>query len=395
MDGEVMRALYFQRALSVAAVMIGTGVPARAQLREGETAPVTAAQPAPTAPTPVQPASPPAAAATAPATATAPAADAKSSPTPVEAGENWAEGYTLPDAPALSLLNADASKIQEPGSLEELGADLVNGFTPQGGLQSGLALKVSGRAFGAGRSFIDYRASYLTRFLARLSLSFATVKDSSTPTTTVGSVGLRLVFWDGSDPLVDHQYLDWVTNAFKKCPTPIDSSGDAEHAACLNGLPKPKAPPWNADGLALAAATSTAFANGELKHGDWADTAIWLTGSLGVDASASFGLQISAAGEYRHADPTHKNIGAGAVRLRGGTSHLRGSLEVSYASDNPSDAKNRKGKLLLGLDFKITKSLWLNANWGGQYNFTGSPFAVFSLAALKYNFSDSAVVAGP
>lgn len=349
-------------------------------------APVDAPSPAVAAPT--APVSSPAAGASQPE-------PPKPAPTPVEVAETWAEGYTLPDAPALTLLNADSSKIQEPGSLEELGVDLLDGFTAQGGIQSGLALKVSGRAFGVGKDFVDYRRSDWIRFLARISLSLATVKDSATPTTTFGSVGLRLVFLDGSDALVDSGYLDWVRQAKVLCPTPLDADGDADHQTCLKALPKLAPPPWNADGVALASATSAAFANGELKQATWADTAVWLTGTKGINASPEFGLQLSAAGEFRHLDSAHKDVGAGALRIRGGSSFLRGALEASYASDSPTDPKNRKGKLLFGLDVKLTKGTWLNANLGGSYNFTGSPFSVFSIASLKYAFADSPSVPGP
>jgi hypothetical protein len=194
---------------------------------------------------------------------------------------------------------------------------------------------------------------------------------------------------------VDPAYKERVLNSKGQCPTPIDPDGAEAHKKCLDKLAELTAPRWNADGLALAGATSEAFSNGALSRGNWADTAVWLTGSYGIDVSARFGLQLSAALEFRHVDVSSTNIGGGGVRVRGGSASIRGSLESSYATDNPEDPNNRRGKLLVGLDVKLTKGTWLNTNIGGVYDFSGSPLGVFSLASLKYAFASDPAVSGP
>jgi hypothetical protein len=288
------------------------------------------------------------------------------------------------------ILNANSSKIQEPGTLEDLGADLLNAVTSQGTVQTGVALKVGGRAFGVGRDWVDYRSSYWTRFLARASVSLATAQDPTTPSTALGSLGLRLVLYDGTDPLVDPELLARVNNVEKACPTPSSAEEADAFKACVAKLKlQPLAPPpWNADGASIAAATSDAFSNGALGRGRWADTAVWLTGSAGI----STWLQLSAAAEYRHADIADKNIFAASGRVRGGSSTIRGSLEATYLTDNPADQYNRKGRLLVGLDIKMATGTWLNANIGGDCDFAGSPFSVFSLASLKYAFAAAPAV---
>jgi hypothetical protein len=47
--------------------------------------------------------------------------------------------------------------------------------------------------------------------------------------------------------------------------------------------------------------------------------------------------------------------------------------------------------VLVGADIKLTTGTWLNLNLGGAYNFTGSPFAVSSLASLKYSFANATI----
>jgi hypothetical protein len=197
-------------------------------------------------------------------------------PSPANSAQTQVEAYTLPDAPALTLINVNGSKIQEPGSVQQLGAALLSGFTPQGGLQTGLAIEVTGRAFGVGYDYSDYSESYMTRLLARLSLSLGTVKDSTTPTTTLGAIGLRIVFLDGTDPLIDPGYRQYVRDVAANCPPPLqtgdatkDAAALAAHQKCYSKIPPFPAPPWNADGLALAGATSDAFANGALGQGKW------------------------------------------------------------------------------------------------------------------------------
>jgi hypothetical protein len=159
----------------------------------------------------------------------------------------------------------------------------------------------------------------------------------------------------------------------------------------LKELGPPAPPAWNASGANIAAATSGAFAGGALTQGSWGDSAVWATGTLGL----SDWFQLSAAAEYRRAAMTSQNIGAGALRIRGGGNSIRGSLEGDYATANPDDVDNRKGRLLLGLDVKLTTGTWLNATIGGDYNFSGSPFGLLSLANLKYSFAGTPSIPGP
>jgi hypothetical protein len=329
----------------------------------------------------------------------------------------WAEGFTTPDAPALTLIGANASKIQEPGSAPQFGVALLNSVSPQGTLQSGLALELTGRAFGAGNDYAVYATNRWVRFLSRLSLSVATAQSTTVPTTMLGSVGLRIVFVDGTDSSANAWGTAWSAGemaaimAYRKttpgCELILPSGGlnpaaqqcaNAAVAAYVKANPVPQAP-WNAWGLSLAGATSAAFANGALSQASAADTAAWLTASipLGGDCvnSSDVCFQMSASAQYTYAAATSENIGAGAVRFRGGSNLLRGSIEADYATENPNDPDNRKGRVLVGLDIKLTTGTWLNASLGGDYNFTGSPIGLLSLASLKYAFASSPDIQGP
>jgi len=204
----------------------------------------------------------------------------------------------------------------------------------------------------------------------------------STP-TTLGSVGLRFVFFDGSDPLTDPNYVNRAADAATRCPTADQFSDPAGHQKCLENLPALTSPAWNANGLSLSMATSGAFANGSLRDRSWADSAVWLTGSIGFLDT----MQLSGALEYLRSSETSKNVVAGSARFKYGGNSLRGYVEATLASDDPHDVENRKGRLMIGLDVKVTKGTWLNASVGGDYDFSGSPFGVFSLASLKYAFA--------
>jgi hypothetical protein len=316
----------------------------------------------------------------------------------------------MPDAPALTLIGVNSSKIQEPASASQLGAALSNSVSSTGTLQSGVALEISLRAFGVGSEYISYSSNYWTRFASRLSLSLATAQSPTVTTTILGAAGLRIVFIDGTDPLAADWATHWTGNELRAaqaaCPALIAQGGgvNPDHKTCVTDAltayklkyPVPTAP-WNAAGLALAAASSVAFANGALSQGSAAETSGWLTGSIPIGSCAAAGnvcAQISAAAQYIYNAPTTQNISAGALRLRGGSNAIRGSLEADYATANPYDIDNRKGRLLLGVDIKLTTGTWLNVNVGGDYNFSGSPVGLLSLASLKYAFASSPDIPG-
>ncbi|HEX3870530.1 MAG TPA: hypothetical protein VHV77_08845 [Pirellulales bacterium] len=316
------------------------------------------------------------------------------SDSPVASAETWVESYTMPDAPALTLIGADTSKIQDAGPLLQFGAALLNTITPQGGIQSGVAIEATGKGlFNLGKDWTKYRSSYLERFFARMSISIGTTQETSGSTmmstgtpmeeTTLGSIGLRLVFIDGTDPLTDPAYSQHVLDAEAKCPLSQAIADPAAHAACLKTLPQLTAPAWNATTLIFAAATSGAFADGKLSQGQLYETASWLTFGLGVGANG----QISLVGEYMRSHFSSQNVGAMGARFKYGGNSIRGYIEASYATAKPDDVDNRRGSAMLGLDIKITDGTWLNASVGGDYDLSGSPFSVFSLASFKYAFA--------
>jgi hypothetical protein len=353
---------------------------------------------APAAPT-AAPAAPMAAAPGAPAAAPAvPAVAAPSPPIPAlsdergkqeERAKESADAYLVPDAPAFTILGITPATIDRPATITKLGSAIANIVTDKGTVRSGVALEVSLRGLGLldRRRYHDYATQFATRFLARTALSIASVSDSATamtPAQTRLALGLRLVIFDESDPLLAASYVAEVNQAIKDCAPLKENPG--EQAKCevkkYNEMEtKGAVIRWNYGGLAIGAAQSTAFQEARIKDGEADQFGAWLTGAFGV----STWLQQSLGAKYVRGFAADTHVATFAERTRVGTEHFRGSLEVSYAINSPKDSDVPKGQVSLGTELKISDAVWLVANVGGAINDASDVASLFAISNLKWN----------
>lgn len=119
-------------------------------------------------------------------------------------------GYVIPDAPALTILDATASKLERPGSARELGVSLANIVGKDGTIKAGLAVEITAAVFGLPDrwSYYQYRRDYWRRLLVRSGLSVGTAAGGGSDVMGAASdtrlgIGARIVLWDETDPLLD------------------------------------------------------------------------------------------------------------------------------------------------------------------------------------------------
>lgn len=293
--------------------------------------------------------------------------------------------YTVPDAPALIQIGSTAT-IDRPSSPSKFALALANLVTPSGALRSGVAVEASLRGLGLYEpaNWYQYRTQFWARFLTRAALSVATASDAATTSTPAAArfgVGLRLVFWDDTDPLLDTSYKQAVDAARASCPDAADL--DCRQRV-FNQYDKWKPIRWNAGGFAIAAAFSEVFAESKVKDGKAEAASAWAT--LAVGAGSIF--HISVSGLYRRHFIESRHAFGGSARIRLGGEDIRALIEGSYVNVGLPEAAGKRGRAGVGAEARLSSTTWFSATMGGDFEGNDSPLTVFVFSNLKYAFTD-------
>jgi len=113
-----------------------------------------------------------------------------------------------PESPAFTVLGMSPQNVTRPSSPKALAAALLNGMDQSGNFQTGFAIDTTPYLMirGVKVSLASYSEHYLTRLLARASLSLGTTRGAtSTDKSTRLASGLRATLFDLGDPLGDAQ----------------------------------------------------------------------------------------------------------------------------------------------------------------------------------------------
>jgi hypothetical protein len=120
-----------------------------------------------------------------------------------------------PESPAFTVLGMSPQNITRPSSPKALAAALLNGMDQSGNFQTGFAIDTTPylMILGVKVSLASYSQHYVTRLLARTSLSLGSTRGAtSTDKSTRLASGLRATLFDLGDPLGDAQ-LESCTEA--------------------------------------------------------------------------------------------------------------------------------------------------------------------------------------
>ncbi len=278
------------------------------------------------------------------------------------------KSFQAPALPAMALINADVSNVDRPGSVRDLGLAVANVVTPKGTVRAGVSIEVTPRLFGATRdlSAYQYRNMWFRRFLSRIGLSVATTSESPTdtaPATTRLAAGLRLVFWDEADPLLDPGSIKAQQQAEKDC----SKAPPLEQADCYakkgeTELGQTDELSWNLGGLSIAGAASWAFVEGETDDSEFDSGAAWVNLAIPIGSYS----QLLLSGRVRSQDGDNGDLG-GFARMRMGTEATRGYVEGGFLSADADGESSERYRLLVGAELKLAKSVWLTASLGGDF----------------------------
>ena len=277
------------------------------------------------------------------------------------------EGYVLPEPAALAAIDASATKFDEPSSPTDFALAAGSFFAADGTPKAGGVAEVSARALGLTRKVTAsrYADDAALRFLSRAALSAATAQEGKD--LRMG-LGLRLVFFDGADPLLEPAYKLAAEAARAKCEAIRQEQSDTaldRYAKCIEkayaaeavGLGKSR---WNAPGLSLSTALSFRSPDGSLRQSGAEAASAWVSYAhpLGEEGQGGVALAYS---EGIGAAP--REVGLTALgRLGLGRARLRAEpgLILTVTDDPPT----LRIPLVLGGELGFGEDTWVSTRFG-------------------------------
>jgi hypothetical protein len=309
--------------------------------------------------------------------------------------------YVLPEPPALVILDQRGATFDEPSAATDFAVSAGELLGEDGVLTPGGAMELSPRALGVFQAvtYERYQTSPAIRVLSRTFLSLATAESTAVDVPGVGlGVGLRSVLFRGSDPLLDPAYAAKVDAVEARCTAAGSESGDAGIAAwqaCLEEESKKLsstvvAPPWNAAGLVASSALSVGFPAGKLGKGQVDALGGWLSfaGPLGPLWQGG----VSAGWRQRHAPMGGRLECATMARGGGGRSRLKTEIGLQI----PFNEQETLGiPMLIGGEFQVDSSAWLNADFGVQLSPASGAVALLSGLRFQWGQTREATIGEP
>lgn len=308
-----------------------------------------------------------------------------------EAGTSTSDSstlYSVPDIPALSAINATSNKIDRPASATGLAASLANIIDTDGTVKSGVGIEVSPHAFGIDRtwSWFQYRHDWWRRVLSQSALSVGTIKASQTSMTsgadTTAAVGLRVVLWDQSDPLLRPSYRYAVKFARDHCPDEGNPQAVAEcRTKTFNSFDHWEDAPWNAGSLFAAFAETWDFADSTLGSHKLTTLSSWVAFGLPIGSWGQFTLGTVWDHGWYTAD--HLSV---ASRLRLGDKKVRAVFDETWFARR--DPNTPYARWAAGGEFQVLNGAWLTVSVGTDLGgMTSQNISV--LSSVKWGFSPS------
>jgi hypothetical protein len=330
--------------------------------------------------------------------------------------------YSVPEAPAFAFLGASPTQVSRPGSLRDLGADLVNAVGRDGSVQQGFALEVRPTPLFWAPSRKDAIAANPKYVLSRLHVSIGTQKTTSTANATMmtesptdAAFGLRWTIIDHGDPWSDVTARKSIGDAILLCaPDRPDPSLDAPSAGEAVGTPpdaarnQAAAEPgeakrdfsscvkkakeayedahWNAFRVEVGFAGGARLPDSKLDDDAfWLGESLWAVSSFGICDVAE--IAVSAKGSIRRdvdTGPSTKELALGArVFVGGNRFHLFGEAVGQLRKDSAGDAKD--GDWGAGVEIKVIDKTWLALGVG---NVLDDDEDVQLLANIRWVISD-------
>jgi hypothetical protein len=329
--------------------------------------------------------------------------------------------FAIPESPAAAVLDQSAD-ILRPTTPRETVTSILSNFDKDGKLKAGFSVAITPYTIFRTQpvSLREYNDEDLTRFLTNLQLS-AAAKAGTEASTTGGTatpsllgLGVNAVIFDHSDPRRDKAMLKrlgeiFSTSGFEQPDIEAIARGtltqlpavDAKRLEAYKEVTDAaRRARWNRAAMGFGYAVRFVSASGKVQDAKEDGGAAWLNFSAPGFGSLSENSQFLGAATYRYHQAFKRNDVSGhedsfnlGLQYRVGTRDFNGFIEAFHHWRSPKGGKKESDTSIeIGLEKKITESLWLNVAWTND-EATGSDSSIKT--GLRYGFGQAAGLPEP
>lgn len=301
--------------------------------------------------------------------------------------------YAVPESPAFTYLNVTPAQVSRPTTARAFATALLNGVSPSGELQQGVALDVAPWSFVPGlRIPLDrYQKSGGAYALANTQLSLASVRAAGDSGATDVAAGLRVTFVDHSDPMRDTAFTNGLGRLLTAClPDQPGPAAATQADACASEAAQKwrdtwlnEHGHWNDAGLAAGLAGGWRMDASRLGHGEWRGLGVWATGAIPLGRGGQALAQLRYDGA---AEDSTRGLSFGGRALYGSAS-VNAFVEVARGPRGGTDF--RGAQWTGGLEFRAADNLWLSTGFGSRGTPGGDGTRGVLIADLRWQVSDA------
>ncbi len=332
------------------------------------------------------------------ANAQAPAADPAQPPSTFGLRDGTVD-LAVPESPAFTALGLTPEQVSRPTTPRELATSVLNGIDRNGNFQTGVAIDTAPYMLLAGSriTLADYQKKdqFVTRFLARWQVSFASTKGSgSNDPSAKLALGMRFTVFDQGDPRMDADLIRCLADAgnvmVKMNPIPPFLSDEEKQTALRQReeLVRASAKPcreaaakrrWNRSAWIAGVAPTWTSPDGSTSQIDYSGTAVWTSLGYGFErvpvledrAMVAFYLkartrEIAPDVFSQGAFVTQDNVTTGFRFLTGSPSSQFNVEMLWLDNDRPDGREDRYWNLAVGFEQRLVDNTWLNLTFGRQ-----------------------------
>lgn len=325
------------------------------------------------------------------------------------------QSFSIPESPAFVFLSASPAQVTRPTTARELAVGLINAIDEDGHVRQGVALEFQPSRFFAPITQATYRRRGLAYILTNAQLSIGTVRVAGDTSVTDLAIGLRLMLYDGGDPLADKKgFADPLANGMLGCltgdeapPTLPGRLGDTtrvrqpapseQDLACLATVRDSivtayaKAH-WNAPRVGVAYAHGERLTDQLISQGRGLGNRIWAVAGYPLQQWGQVLGYLQYSSTRLVPDSAATKLLTYGIRAVGGSPTTNGFLELLTESRTGGAEVGDKTTVAWtgGIEFKVGAQLWLSTGIGHDQRLAqgGGPNVV--LANLRWGLSDRA-----
>ncbi len=353
-------------------------------------------------------------------------------------------GFSIPESPAFTFLDASPAEVARPARPRDLAFALANGLDSIGRVQQGIALDVVPWPWvpGLRPDLRRYQDRWWVYAAVNTGISLGTVRSAGDSASTDIAVGLRTVLFDQSDPMSNRSFTSAIGDRTRHCrATPGDTAFLGVHdtlevvvlrdggrdttvrvaiADTVRTLPVRESPRaaerapcvqaafeewrkewlrknWNRPSLAVALAMGGTFERSVIGEFRSRGFSAWASGAYPVGKAGQAVGQLRVDRVRSSGDGDRVRIVSAGARGIWGSEKANAFAEVlrGWSSEESTGGDDPGTRWSAGIEFRAAEDLWLSTGFGQRFADTREDETpVFLIANLRWNVSTAPRIGG-